>query len=70
MLTCDEVAEKLRVKTITVYEWIRKGKIEYVQMGKRKLIPEAVIDKLIYENTRTVDGERVVKKRGRPKKNP
>lgn len=70
MLTCDEVAERLRVKRITVYDWIRKGKIEYVQMGKRKLIPETALDKLIYENTRTVDGERVVKKRGRPKKNP
>lgn len=69
MLTCDEVAERLRVKRITVYDWIRKGKIEYVQMGKRKLIPETALDKLIYENTRTVDSGRVVKKRGRPGKN-
>mgnify|MGYP002624601269 CR=1 FL=1 len=68
MLTCDEVAERMRVKRITVYDWIRKGKLDFVQVGKRKLIPEEALQKLIYENTRTAEGEKVVRKRGRPKK--
>lgn len=68
MLTCDEVAERMRVKRITVYDWIRKGKLEYVQIGTRKLVPESALEKLIYENTRKAEGEKVVRKRGRPKK--
>jgi excisionase family DNA binding protein len=34
-LTVPEVAERLRVRTMTVYRWIEGGKLPATQVGKR-----------------------------------
>ena len=34
LYTCNEVAERYSVKVITVWDWIRKGKLEAVKMPK------------------------------------
>ena len=66
LMTCREVAEKMRVTCGTVYEWLRKGKLEYVQVGNKKLITEKAFEQLIKQNTKMARKE--VKKRGRPSK--
>ena len=38
--TCEEVAEIYRVKTITVWDWIRKKKLAAVNLGKNYIVSE------------------------------
>ena len=35
LLTADEAAAILRVKTDTVYRWVSQGRIPYVRLGRR-----------------------------------
>ena len=51
MLTVKEASEKLRIRKQTLYTWIKDGKLDYVQMGNRKLIREDVLERFIEENT-------------------
>ena len=47
VLTTDEVAKLFRVKRLTVYRWIKKGLIQYSQIGKRyKFIKKNIEDLL------------------------
>ena len=45
--TVKEVAQMFRVKEPTIYYWIKKGKIKAIKIGKKWLIPEEEIFKLI-----------------------
>ncbi len=38
--TCEEVAEIYRVKTITVWDWVRKKKLPAIKAGKSYLVSE------------------------------
>lgn len=33
--TCEEVAERYKVKTRTVWEWIRKGKLSAIKLNEK-----------------------------------
>lgn len=38
--TCDEIAEMFSVKSITVWDWIRKGKLKAYKIGKMYRVDE------------------------------
>lgn len=40
LFTCEEVAERYSVKIITVWDWIRKGKLSAMKVGKHYRITE------------------------------
>ncbi len=46
-LTVQEVAERLRVKPITVREYLRKGKIPGQRIGRSWLVIEADLDRIL-----------------------
>lgn len=50
MFTCEEVAERYSVKTITVWDWIRKKKLPAIKIGKEYRIRED--DVIDFENAR------------------
>ena len=50
MYTCDEVAERYKVKVITVWEWIRQQKLGAIKIGKEYRISEE--DLISFENAR------------------
>lgn len=39
-LSCEEVAQRYRVKVITVWDWIRKKKLPALKIGKQYRITE------------------------------
>lgn len=41
--SCEELAERYKVKVITVYDWIKKGKLNAKKIGKRYLISESEV---------------------------
>ena len=34
LYTCEQIAERYQVKTLTVWDWIRKGKLSAIKVGK------------------------------------
>ncbi len=41
--TAQDVADRYQVKLITVYDWIRRGKLKAMRIGKKYFItPEAI----------------------------
>lgn len=40
MFTCEEVAERYKVKVITVWDWIRKKKLSAIKLGREYRISE------------------------------
>lgn len=40
MYTCEEIAERYGVKTITIWDWIRKKKLPAIKLGKEYRISE------------------------------
>jgi len=45
--TVDELAEILGISRPTAYQGIRTGKIPYIRVGARILIPKSALDKLL-----------------------
>ena len=49
LYTCNEVADMFRVKVTTVWDWIREGKLEVLNIGSDKKpnyrVSEAHIEK-------------------------
>lgn len=43
----EELAEKLRVNKMTIYRWIKAGKIETYKIGKEYRIGREAYDKLL-----------------------
>jgi excisionase family DNA binding protein len=46
-LTVPEVAERLRVTTMTIYRWIEDGKLPAMQIGKQYRIRSGDVDELL-----------------------
>lgn len=45
LYSCDEIAERYGVKTITVWSWIRKGYLQAIKMPKGYRISEDALQK-------------------------
>lgn len=52
MYTCADIAQRYGVKVITVWDWIRKGKMPAIKIGRDYRISEEDI-KLFEEMNRT-----------------
>lgn len=50
MFTCEEVAERYKVKVITVWEWIRQKKLSAIKLGREYRVSEE--DLKTFENSR------------------
>lgn len=50
MFTCEEVAERYKVKVITVWEWIRQKKLSAIKLGREYRISEE--DLKVFEKSR------------------
>lgn len=50
MYTCDEVADRYKVKVITVWEWIRQKKLNAIKLGREYRISEEDLNN--FENKR------------------
>lgn len=55
MFTCEEVANRYRVKVLTVWEWIRKGKMSAVKLGRDYRISEEDLKKFEMERKTTAN---------------
>lgn len=55
MFTCEEVAERYKVKVITVWEWIRQKKLGAIKLGREYRITED--DLVSFEDSRRVKTE-------------
>lgn len=53
LYTCDEVAEIYRVKVITVWDWIKKKKLNAIKIGRSYRVSEDDL-KVFEESRRTV----------------
>ena len=52
--TVDEVASRLRVTTVTVYNWISQKKLAAVKLSRRNFrIPKSEVDALIMSHLST-----------------
>lgn len=40
LFSCEEIAERYSVQIITVWDWIRKGKLSAMKVGKQYRITE------------------------------
>lgn len=49
MFTCEEVAERYKVKVITVWEWIRQKKLGAIKLGREYRVSEE--DLKAFENS-------------------
>ncbi len=45
--TPEEIAEKYKVSKATVYNWIQKGKLKAIRLGKSVRIPESALNDFI-----------------------
>lgn len=50
MYTCEEVAERYSVKVITVWDWIRKKKLNAIKLGREYRVSE--VDLIQFEEDR------------------
>jgi len=50
LLKTSEVCEILRIDRMTLYRWIRSGKIKAIKIGWKWLIPEEEVEKIIRGN--------------------
>jgi len=47
VLTCDEVAEYLRISRPQAYLGVKRGDIPSIRVGRRILIPRVALEKLL-----------------------
>jgi excisionase family DNA binding protein len=52
LLTIDEVAETLRIRSKTVRKWVYLGKLQFVKIGRSVRVRRSVVETLIREGTR------------------
>ena len=55
MFTCEEVAERYKVKVITVWEWIRQKKLGAIKLGREYRVSEDDL-KAFEDSCRTATG--------------
>ena len=48
--TCEEIADMYQVKTITVWDWVRKKKLSAIKIGRDYRIRQEDID--VFEKSR------------------
>lgn len=48
--TPQEIAEKLKLNTHTIYKWIREGKLNAIKVGDLWRIPESELNRLLGGN--------------------
>lgn len=53
MFTCEEVAERYKVKVITVWDWIRQKKLSAIKIGREYRVSEDDL-KAFEDSRRTV----------------
>ena len=56
MFTCEEVAERYKVKVITVWEWIRQKKLSAIKLGREYRIGEDDL-KAFEDSRRTISDD-------------
>jgi excisionase family DNA binding protein len=47
LLTVPESAEALRVKTVTMRQWIAQGRLPVVRLGRRVLVEREVLEQFV-----------------------
>lgn len=45
--TVKEIADRFRVSRQAVYDWIREGKLQAVQLGERVRVPESALNAFV-----------------------
>jgi len=53
LLTVPEVAERLRMTTMTIYRWIEEGRLQALQIGKHYRIRESDLEAVMEGSVRT-----------------
>lgn len=43
LYTCEEIAERYGVKVITVWDWIRKGRLKAIKLPKSYRVTESAV---------------------------
>ena len=56
LFTPKEAQEQLRVSMSTIRSWIHQGKLPMVRLGRRVLIQESVLEKIVTEGLEAVEG--------------
>jgi acetyl-CoA synthetase len=56
--TIAEVAEKLKVTTKTVRQWLQRGQMRGIKAGKLWRVPESAVDEFLQRPPRGKEGER------------
>jgi excisionase family DNA binding protein len=47
LLTVGEVAERLRISSMTIYRWIEEGRLPAMQIGKQYRVRAADLDEVL-----------------------
>ena len=47
LLTVSEVAERLRISSMTIYRWIEEGRLPAMQIGKQYRVRVADLDEIL-----------------------
>jgi excisionase family DNA binding protein len=53
--TLQEVADLLKVKYLTIFRWVRSGKLPAYKFGKQYRVSKQILQKFINESMVTVD---------------
>jgi excisionase family DNA binding protein len=51
LLTVEQAAERLNLKTVTVRAWIWRRRLEHVKLGRAVRIPEHALEQLLERGT-------------------
>ncbi|MBA4389970.1 MAG: transcriptional regulator [Syntrophus sp. (in: bacteria)] len=53
LITLDEVAERLGISRVTLWRWVKDGKVPVVKLSQRKIYVRKVeLEKLMTEGTK------------------
>ena len=55
--SCEEIAERYGVKTLTVWAWIREKKLPAIKVSKSYRVREARISRSLRSERKTVNGK-------------
>lgn len=55
LYTCPEVAERYGVQVITIWDWIRKGRLGAIKIGRDYRISEQDLKRFEEENRTSID---------------
>lgn len=52
LYTIEEVSTKLRVAYLTVYRWVKSGKLESLRAGRQYRIPQKSLNIFLHHNNK------------------